>query len=104
MRRTRDQFRAHLFPGDSSEARQIQRSAEALSHPPSAPSTTVSAVEPMSEDRLAAFYKDMQRELKVLQRAAVTSMMYTGDRLVVEADPKNWTLRTHAEAEGEKST
>lgn len=99
VRRTRDLFRARLYP--SSESTQhVNTSAEKLSNLSTA-KQSVTGIDPASvnsAEKLAQFYEDMQAELRVLQRAAVTNMMYAGDRLIVEeAGAQAWSVRSHEE-------
>lgn len=90
-RRTRDSFRAHLYPGTSEASQSVSESAEKLSKVPTSTSDATSVASPS----LSEFYEDKAAELKVLQRAAVVNQMYAGDRLVVE-DPsmRDWIVRS----------
>ncbi|WFD22796.1 hypothetical protein MEQU1_001473 [Malassezia equina] len=99
-RRTRDSFRAHLYPGTSEASQSMTESVEKLSNVP----TSTSGVAPAPEKpSLADFYKDKRAELKVLQRAAVVNQLYAGDRLVVE-DPsmRDWIVRSSDQIGTEK--
>lgn len=98
VRRTKDVFRAHLYPESSEVAQSVSASAAKLAHVPTAPAEVHAP-----NASLAQFYEDMRAELRVLQRAAVTNMMYAGERLVVE-DParRDWIVRSSNEAEGAK--
>lgn len=97
VRRTRHQFRAHLFPDSSEAAHSVNTSASKLSNVPTADSS-VPALEPMSAEKLAQFYADAVHELQVLQRAAITNRMYAGERLVVEDEARrDWIVRSSDE-------
>ena len=82
----------------------MSESTSALSRVPSATPAAVqpASTEPMSAERIAAFYATAKEELKVLQRAAVTNMMYSSDRLVVERDPSQWILQGPEESQGQE--
>ncbi|WFD29945.1 hypothetical protein MSPP1_000959 [Malassezia sp. CBS 17886] len=107
LRRTRDKFRGALSPGDTEVSKNMQESAAALSRVPTAGPGSLklrpqTQQEPMSAEQLAAFFQHAKEELKVLQRAAVTNMMYEGDRLVVEEDAsRDWVVRS-ADEDAEK--
>lgn len=97
VRHTRQSFRAHLSEAEADGVSGAAQSASTLSRLPTAPKTEVSGASPQdATPDLAAFYAQKQKELKVLQRAAVTNMMYAGDRLVVEdaAPSRPATMRT----------
>ncbi|PKI82783.1 hypothetical protein MVES_003268 [Malassezia vespertilionis] len=102
MRRTRDSFRAHLFPETSIEAKELSKSAATLASVPTSTAPQQVPTSPLSETSLKQFYENAQEELKALQRAAVTNMMYAGSsRLVVEDQRmRDWVVRTSPEAEG----
>ncbi|WFD44406.1 hypothetical protein MPSI1_003074 [Malassezia psittaci] len=101
LRRTRDQFRAHLFPETSEQAKNMQSSAAALSNVATSKQDISSSVQPVSKDSLAEFYSKARDELKVLQRAAIVNMMYSSDRLVVEdAQQRDWIVRAGPEGAG----
>ncbi|WFD00095.1 hypothetical protein MYAM1_002841 [Malassezia yamatoensis] len=101
LRRTRDQFRAHLFPESSEEAKNMQSSAAALSNVATSKQDISSPVQPVSKDSIAEFYSKARDELKVLQRAAIVNMMYSSDRLVVEdAQQRDWIVRAGPEGAG----
>lgn len=79
----------------------MHASASKLSNVATKNSGEVQALEPLSEERLVAFYEKMRDELKVLQRAAITNMMYSSDRLVVEDEQqKDWIIRAGPEGAG----
>lgn len=104
MRRTRDQFRAQLFPDSSEEAKSLQSSATTLANTATGKTATLPSMEPLSAEGLAKFYVEARQELRVLQRAAVTSMMYSNNRLVVEDEQKkDWIIRAPAEGQGEET-
>lgn len=104
LRRTRDQFRAQLFPDSSEEAKSLQSSATTLANTATGKTATLPSMEPLSAEGLAKFYVEARQELRVLQRAAVTSMMYSSDRLVVEDEQKKeWIIRAPAEGQGEEA-
>lgn len=101
VRRTRDRFRAHLFPESSDQAKSVHASASALANVATSNSGGVRPMEPLSGERLAEFYRTAREELKVLQRAAIVNMMYSSDRLVVEDEQqKDWIIRAGAEGAG----
>lgn len=94
VRRTRDQFRALLYPETSSAAENVNASNSLLSNVPTT-NKAMPSVQPMSADKLSKFYQEATEELQVLQRAAITNRMYVGERLVVEDEAhREWIVRS----------